>query len=72
MWPLCIEVLAGTLGLIVVGACSRNDWRYDANEYEYASPGVPCWPHDPVRWILSMVNNETVQWKLGGFELQVK
>jgi hypothetical protein len=72
MWPLCIEVLTGTAGVNRNRGGSRSGWCYYANEYEYPRPESRADGTIQCGGFLAMVNDETVQWKLGGFELQVR
>lgn len=39
-----------------------DDWRCHTSEYEKLLRS-PCRQRDSVRWILAMVNDETVRWK---------
>jgi hypothetical protein len=72
MWPLCIEVLAGTPRLIVIGAASVMTGVMTPMNTNTPRPESRAAGTIQCGGFWAMVNDETVQWKLGGFELQVR
>jgi hypothetical protein len=70
MWPLCIEVLAETPGLIVIGAPPVMTGVMTPMNTNTPFPESRADGTIQCGGFLAMVNDETVQWKLGGFELR--